>query len=247
VGTGDNGSNLDLQVQLYDQQKKLITAYNPEQTLSVSVDTSLKAGTYYMLVDATGNAYASDYGSLGAYSITAEQITLSVLPVKQFELKGLSENGYHKLSWNVDADEKVMRQVLEVSNNGKDFTILAGDMGLDAKTHSYHPENAGTLFYRVKAVFENNETYYSNIIALRSNGNMSRPQLITNLIRGNSLTTNSPSVYAYVINDLSGKVVSKGQITEGNYTINTNFLSAGTYMIRFTRGNDQYVEKFMKQ
>lgn len=247
VGAGDAGSNLDMQIKLYDQQQSLISAYSPEQTLSVSVDTSLKAGTYYMLVDATGNAYASNYGSLGSYSLTAEQITLSVLPVKQIEIKGLSENGYHKLNWKIEADKKIVEQVIEVSANGKDFTTLAGDIDVTTKIYSYHPENAGTLFYRIKARFENKEVFYSNIIALRSNGNASRPQLVTNLIRSNSLITNSPSSYTYAINDYSGKVIAKGQISEGSYTINTNYLSAGTYMIRFTKGNDQYVERFMKQ
>jgi hypothetical protein len=42
-------------------------------------------------------------------------------------------------------------------------------------------------------------------------------------------------------------MVAKGQITDGSSTINTNYLSSGTYMIRFVNGNNQYVEKFMKQ
>jgi hypothetical protein len=58
---------------------------------------------------------------------------------------------------------------------------------------------------------------------------------------------NSPDAYNYVVNDFNGRIVAKGQITDGSSTINTNYLSAGTYMIRFVKGSDQYVEKFMKQ
>jgi hypothetical protein len=57
----------------------------------------------------------------------------------------------------------------------------------------------------------------------------------------------SPERYDYSINDYSGRIVAKGQITDGSSTINTNYLSSGTYMIRFVKGNDQYVEKFLKQ
>ena len=247
VGAGDAGSNLDLQVQLYDQKKKLVATYSPEQTLSVSLDTNLNAGTYYVMVNGTGNVYASDYGSIGSYTVTAEQITMTVLPVAKMDAKGISENGFHKLSWTIESDQTINNLVVEVSTNGKDFTTLAGDIDLASKAYSYHPETVGTLFYRIKAGFENGEQLYSNTIALRSNGDASKPQLVTNLIRTNTLMTNSPAAYSFAINDFSGKVVARGQINAGSSTINTNYLPAGTYMIRFTKGNDQYVEKFMKQ
>lgn len=247
VGAGDAGSNLDLQVQLYDQKKKLVATYSPEQTLSVSLDTNLNAGTYYVMVNGTGNVYASDYGSIGSYTVTAEQITMTVLPVAKMDAKGISENGFHKLSWTIESDQTINNLVVEVSSNGKDFTTLAGDIDLASKAYSYHPETVGTLFYRIKAGFENGEQLYSNTIALRSNGDASKPQLVTNLIRTNTLMTNSPAAYSFAINDFSGKVVARGQINAGSSTININYLPAGTYMIRFTKGNDQYVEKFMKQ
>jgi hypothetical protein len=57
----------------------------------------------------------------------------------------------------------------------------------------------------------------------------------------------SPDSYNYVINDYNGRTVAKGQVTDGSSTINTNYLSSGAYMIRFVKGDDQYVEKFLKQ
>jgi hypothetical protein len=68
VGAGDAGSNLDLQVQLYDGGKKLVKTFNGVEELSVAVDTNLNAGSYYLLVDGVGNQYVSEYGSLGSYS-----------------------------------------------------------------------------------------------------------------------------------------------------------------------------------
>jgi hypothetical protein len=82
---------------------------------------------------------------------------------------------------------------------------------------------------------------------MRSEGVEGRPKLFSTLISSNALMVSSPDIYNYVINDYNGRIVAKGQITDGSSTINTNYLSPGTYMIRFINGNDQYVEKFMKQ
>ena len=245
VGAGASGSNLDLMVQLYDGSKNLINTYNPTQALSVSLDTTLNAGTYYMMVDATGNQYASDYGSLGSYSLIAEQIPVIILPVHKLAISGIAENGFHKLGWEIEADEKLASQVLEVSTNGKDFTSLTGT-DISSRSYDYHPEMVGAMYYRVHVIFENGKKHYSNIIALRSNGSAGKPKLVNNLIRNNTVTITSPSSYQYAINDFSGKIMAKGQIAEGNSTINTNHLSSGTYLIRFTNGSDQYVEKFLK-
>lgn len=246
VGTGDAGSNLDLQVQLYDASKTLVKTYNPQQTLSVSVDTNLNAGTYYLLVDGVGNQNLSEYGSLGSYSLLAEQAPLVTLPVHELSLKGKIENGHQKLSWNIVADETITNQSLEVSKNGKDFISLK-ELDALSRMYSYASDNAGVLFYRLNVTFDNNRQYYSNIIALRSNGVESRPKLFSTFITRNSLMVTSPESYDYVINDFNGRIIAKGQITDGSSSINTNYLSAGTYMIRFVRGTDQFVEKFMKQ
>jgi hypothetical protein len=166
--------------------------------------------------------------------------------VQELKLKGKSENGNQKLSWNIIADETVVAQSVEVSSNGKDFSPLA-NVDAAGRNYAYSPDNAGVIFYRLNVTFDNDRKYFSNIIALRSNGVEGRPKLFSTLITGNSLMVNSPDVYNYVVNDFNGRIVAKGQITDGSSTINTNYLSAGTYMIRFVKGSDQYVEKFMKQ
>jgi hypothetical protein len=57
----------------------------------------------------------------------------------------------------------------------------------------------------------------------------------------------APSSYSYVINDMSGSTIMQGQVTSGSSSIETNYLSSGTYVIRFANGSDQYVEKFVKR
>ncbi len=246
VGSGDLGSNVDLELSLYDGSKNLIKTLSSETTLSVSMDSTLNAGTYYILVDAVGNQYASDYGSLGSYTIDAEEMPLTVLPLRQLQLNGNTENGFHKLNWKIDADEKIISQAIQFSDNGKDFTNLA-IVDAAGRNYSHHSQNVGIAFYRIKVNFENNKEHYSNIIAMRSNGDATRPKLFANVITSNSLMVNAPAAYSYTINDFNGKTVSKGQIVSGSTSINTSYLSSGTYILRFANGDDQYVEKFVKQ
>lgn len=247
VGAGNAGSNVDLMVQLYDQAQKPIGTYSPEQTVSVAIDTTLNAGVYYVQLNGTGNQYVSSYGSIGSYTLLAEQIPAIVLNVHTLEIKGFSENGFHKLSWSVTADEKLISQVLEVSTDGKEFSPLNAALNADERSFKHHPDKAGIIFYRVLATFANNQQYYTNIIALRSNGGFGKPKLLTNIVRSNTLSVNSPSNFYYTVHDYSGRSLVKGQVKEGSTSINTNHLSAGTYMIRFTKGDDQYIEKFIKQ
>jgi len=246
AGASDLGSNVDIQLLIYDGSKKLIKTMSSESTLSVTMDTSLNSGTYYVLVDAVGNQYASDYGSLGSYSIEAEEIPLTTLPFRSLNLTATTSNGFNKLTWLVDADEKITQQIIEYSDNGRDFITLATVNG-SLRGYNHHADETGTIFYRVKLKFENAKEHYSNLIAMRSNGNSSRPKLFANVITSNKIMVTSPSVYNYVINDFNGRMIAQGKTATGSSTITTNFLVAGTYFIRFVKGNDQYVEKFVKQ
>jgi hypothetical protein len=58
---------------------------------------------------------------------------------------------------------------------------------------------------------------------------------------------NSPSAFAYTIIDYSGKAMNKGNLVQGMNTISTLNLGDGMYIIQFSNGQEQFVEKFMKQ
>lgn len=63
--------NLDIRLTLRNAGGKIIATADPA-TLSAAVDVSVAPGKYYLTVDGTGGALGadSDYGSLGAYSIS---------------------------------------------------------------------------------------------------------------------------------------------------------------------------------
>jgi hypothetical protein len=246
TGNGDAGSNLDVNVKLYDSKQRLLNTYNQPELLSASIDTVLNSGTYYVSVGGTSNAYTTNYASLGAYTLEGSYGTFTVLPLRQLELKGQTDGSTHKLNWIVDADEAIVSQVLEVSPDGRSFQTVAAPASTD-RNYSYTTTAASILQYRLKVTFSNGRTHYSNVIALRNSATMARPQLYSNLIRSGSIMLTSPSIYSYTITDYSGRTVGKGTTSKGASSIPVGGITNGSYLIVFTNGQEQYVEKFLKQ
>lgn len=245
VGTGNSGSNLDLQVTLFDGSRNLLKVYNPGTLLNSVIDSTLNAGTYYLLVEGKGNIYAPNYASLGSYSLTGTFTGGSTLPLRVLKLQGNVNGGTHNLSWIIDADEQVLTQVLEVSADGRNFSavINAGSAG---RNYSYKPLTSGNAIYRLSVTFDNGKHYYSNIVVLRNSGNNDIPKLLTNLIGAESIKVASPGNFEFAIVDMSGRPVRKGQLVNGINTISGENLSAGIYIIRYAKGNEQWVDKFIR-
>jgi hypothetical protein len=246
IGTGNTGSNLDMQVELIDANENTLGIYNPGLELGAFVDTLLPEGTYYLKVDGSGNMYATEYGSLGSYRMEGVLIDMSVLTVRKFTLKGLNVGKAHKLNWEIDADETVKKQVLEVSENGRYFSIITEPSSI-TREYSYIPSSNSTLQYRLKVLFENGKQLYSNNILVKSNGATVKPQLNSTLIHSSAIIVTSPSKFDYIIYDFSGRMLSRGIIKEGSTKINTGVANSGTYIIHFSNSENTYVEKFVKQ
>jgi hypothetical protein len=245
VGTGNSGSDLDLQVDVLDGSYASIGTYNPGNLLSSVIDTFVNAGTYYMRIDGKGNVFAPEYGSLGSYSLQATYTPAVILDIRRLELRGRLNGDMHTLSWLIEADEPIMKQVIEVSNNGINFTPL--DQPNNAlRNYSYHPLDNRPLLYRLHITLDNLKEYYSNVIAIRQ-GKALKPQLVGNTISGNSLTINSPANYHYQIIDQSGRMLSKGAVEKGYSSLGLESVSHGIYIIRFTDGEQQWSEKFIKR
>jgi len=245
VGTSNSGSNLDLQVELLDASQASLALYNPGTTLNSIVDTFINAGTYYLRIDGKGNTYAPEYGSLGSYSLQASYADASLLALRRLELKGQLDREIHSLNWLVEADEKMISQVLEVSADGRRFAPLSTP-GISDRNYKYHPLEAKPLQYRLHVTFENNKQYYSNVITIR-NGIIGKPQLVGNTISGNNLTVNSPGNYNYQLFDQSGRMMSRGTVSKGFSSISTGNIAQGIYIIRFSDQDEFWSEKFIKR
>ena len=245
VGSNNSGSDLDLEVEFLDGSYAVAGTYNPGNLLSSVVDTFLNAGTYYLRIDGKGNMYAPEYGSLGSYSLQAIYTDSELLPLRRFELRGRLDGDLHTLNWFIDADERVLTQVIEVSTDGIHFTSL-NEPNNALRTYSYRPADNRPLLYRMHVTFDNLKEYYSNVIAIRQSKS-AKPQLVGNTIGGNYVTVNSPGNYHYQVIDQSGRMISKGIVEKGYSRINAGKLITGIYIIRFTDGSEQWSEKFIKR
>lgn len=245
VGAGNSGSDLDLQVTLYNSAQTQLNVYNPGTLLSSVIDTNLNSGTYYLRIEGRGNIYAPNYASLGSYSLQGTYG--STLPVHKLELRGQRNGDIHQLNWTIVADEQIIKQVLEVSTDGRNFGPVTEPATAD-RTFAYNPNNSSTMQYRLSVLFDNGRQYYSNVVTLRSSNNP-RPRIISSLVNSSAVEVSSPgNNYEYALYDLNGKTLALGKLQTGSNNITaTGMAAGGMYIIRFTNGPEQWMEKFVKQ
>ena len=244
IGTGNTGSDLDMQVTLYNSAHNQLNVFNPGNLLNSVVDTILNAGTYFLKIEGRGNIYAPNYASLGSYSL-AGTYSAATLPLRRLELQGELNGDRHRLNWIIDADEQVIEQILEISHDGISFSPVTNPAVTD-RNFIYTPNISSAVQYRLKVTFDNGHTYYSNIVTLRNTGNDIRPKLLSNLVNS-SITVTSPGTYSYSIYDFNGKLTAKGQLSNGMNTIPASQMSGGMYLIHFYGNNGQWTDKFVRQ
>jgi len=246
VGTGNSGSDLDMQITLFNNSQTQINVYNPGALLSSVIDSVLNPGTYYLRVEGRGNLYAPSYASLGSYSIQGILGSGEPLPLHRLELNGSLNGNKHQLKWLIDADEQVTDLSVEISTDGRNFAPLY-QSGVDDRAFSYTPFASTTYQYRLNVTFDNGRQFYSNIVSLRGNANAPKPQLSGTVLYNNTITVSSPGNYQYSVHDMNGRIVSRGAIINGVNKITPVSLINGMYIIRFSKDDEQWVEKFVRQ
>lgn len=246
VGTGNAGSDLDMQVTLYNSNQDQISIYNPGALLNSVIDTLLNAGNYYLKIEGKGNVYAPNYASLGSYALQASFTEGIPLPLRQLTLQGQLNGDRHQFSWIVDADEAIVSQVLEVSTDGRHFAPVSQSSTTD-RNFSYKPFANGSLQYRLNVVFDNDRQYYSNVVRLPNTASTIGPKVISNLTESNTISVNSPGNYEYMLYNFNGKTLARGILTAGINTITANGMTNGMYMIRFSKDGQQWTEKIVRQ
>ncbi len=241
LGANNAGANLDVLVSLYNSSNVLLRTYDPIATMNVVIDTALGADTYYIVVDGTGNANASQYGSLGSYTITGSR---GVLAIHNVTLQGKINNKSHNLAWDIIADEPIVKQVLEASSNGKDFSPIMTDIS-GIKSFNYTPNVSGTLFYRLKITSTIGETSYSNIVALKASADeklFTVSTLVQQDIRVAALAN-----YNYNLYDANARLITTGKELKGINNINIEYLPKGMYILQMMNDNYKQTERIIKQ
>jgi len=81
IGANNNGANLDVRIILQNATGTTLATYDYADSLHARMDTTLNAGTYYVIIDGAGNINSTnDYGSLGAYTMDGYYSGTTVTP-----------------------------------------------------------------------------------------------------------------------------------------------------------------------
>jgi hypothetical protein len=242
VGANYIGANLDIKLQLYNVGGALINTYDPANTLSITIDTVLNSGTYYLKIDGSGNTNIGEYGSLGAYTLSG---TGAALPIHDVALTGNADNGKHNLAWNIIADESIKEITIETSADGLSYKSLTSVAGV-AKNFSYNPFQSNVVYYRLKVVSELNQIVYSNTIVLKAAGKSDNIFKVSTFINS-QITVHAALPYQYQLSDINGNVINKGNGAAGFNSINVGNQPKGVYIIRLFSNNVNQTERIIKQ
>lgn len=244
IAPNDEGSNLDVQVQLYNASGALLSTYNPSDRLSAVIDTTLTSGMYYVAISGASTPFASNYASLGAYSINGSVPVAGPVLVHLQTLKNTVPEKEVPLNWTVEADAAIENQVLERSDDGTMYYQVAS-LSPDVRTYAVHADKVAQ--YRLHVFVGYDRQYFSNSITIQKAVPVAKPQLQTNVIHSNTLQVTSPVSYTFVITDVAGQVLQRGEIKEGTTLVNTGVLRNGLYIIAFQNKAQRFTEKFVRQ
>jgi hypothetical protein len=243
---GAGGYNIDMKAELLSSNGTLIDTYDPSASVSAQIDTALTQGTYFVRVSNTSNAFVSNYGMLGNYTVSGTVISGTPLPVYSLNLNGKAINEKHELEWNIIADEPIEKIQVEVSTDGKNFSELQ-TIGGDMRKFVYQPSEKTTFFYRLHVITASQLKYYSNIVSIRQVNSNRKYNLLTNIISQNSVVVNSNGNYQWRLVDMNGRQLSSGRFNTGSNRIEPGFMSNGMYLLQVIDGSEITTEKIIKK
>ncbi len=241
IGANSSGANLDVRIEIYNSPTSLIRVYDPSTSMSVTIDTVLTAGTYFIKINGAGNENTSSYGSLGSYTLNGN---FGALPIRSVSLSGKSEKGNHNLSWNIIADEPIRTIEVQASTDGTAFSPITS-MGGTANQFSYQPSKNSTFYYRLKVTSVLDQTVYSNTIALKAAAGDNLFSVSTFV--QNEIVVNASENYQYLLTDINGRVISTGKGNKGVNRINVTNQSGGMYIIQLFNNDQRQTERIIKQ
>jgi hypothetical protein len=245
VGANDDGADLDVKITLLNAQKQTINIYDDKNLLDITIDTTLLAGKYYIVLDGTGNTFTSDYGSLGSYTVTGTYAPLSITPIRDIALNGKVDNSNHDLNWNIVSDEPIKSLELESSNDGSHFKSLAV-INSESKNYIYNPIISGDIFYRLKVTSVIDQTAYSNVIILKSLSKSEKIFTVSNVVH-DEIEVNAPANYQYMIADINGRIIAHGSNNAGIKRISINNHPNGMYVMQIISENQRITERIIRQ
>lgn len=244
VGAGNSGANIDIKISLIKSNGDTIKNYNPRNSLSASLDTNLRAGTYYLVIDGVANQNLPEQGSIGYYTLSGT--VDPILPIGKLTIKGILRNNMHSIGWSIDVDEPMKGTIIESSPNGVDFISLKM-VAPTITSYNYRPSGKGAIFYRIKMMaIRNDTTYYSNVISMDCPEMSDNVRLLGNMIT-NSAQVNINGNYAYQMMDETGRMLQNGKLVGGLNNIGVNTMKKGVLLLYIYNKKERQVFRLIKQ
>lgn len=243
VAANNEGADLDVKVTLMNADSQVLKVFDDSSSLSISIDTVLTEGDYYVAVEGAGNANATNYGSLGSYTISGLYMPLTVTPVNEVKLAGSSTNDLHKLTWSVSGKELLKNIVLESSFDGTIFKTLS-TFFTGSNAYEYRPFNKGNIYYRLRVNSQDGSYAYSNIIALKAE-EITDEFKISTIVHDN-ITVHASKNFSYQLLDASGRYVSKGNGAAGLNNIGISGRPNGIYFIQISTDESRSTERIIR-
>ncbi|MEN9571839.1 MAG: hypothetical protein RL172_3070 [Bacteroidota bacterium] len=238
----NEGGNLDIKLSLYDANQQLLYVSNPDNSMSAVIDTILQSGTYYVMVDGTGNTNTSDYGSLGSYSLKGLP---GVLRICDATLNGSVINNQHQLNWSLVCYESIGAITLEQSADGLQYkSIVTPTQGQNS--YSYSPYLRNDLYYRVKIASASGKIVYSNTVLLKGVSNGSTRFTVSTYTQG-SIRITAYENYSYQLVDLNGNRIAAAAGKAGIHQIDISNKPAGMYLLQLISNHNRQTEKIIKE
>ena len=245
VGPDNQGANLDIMLQLLNDQFEVIETYDPLDRLDAAIDTVLNAGKYYVLVKGAGNLYTTNYGSLGSYTLSGIFSSFIVLPVTKLELKGFGDQSKHHLVWDLLCDESIASQEVQVSQNTSSFNKLA-DLPAAARTFEYQPlHSGGNLYYRIKVTTQTGRISYSNIASIRDHSEGNKVSVRSTIVK-DKIEINAVTPFSYILTDMNGKILKKGNAPADLSVINISNSPNGIYIIQMNCNSQRLTQRIVR-
>jgi hypothetical protein len=258
VGANNNGANLDIKLVLQDSKGNTVGTYEFIDSLHAKIDTTLTAGTYYLIIDGTGNVNSkNDYGSLGAYTIdgkfTAIQTTVntgnsgtttggSVASAATAQISGAKTANGNRLIFNGIKNGEAIT-LMYAAEDGEFIDLAKPNPAQNSFLHQVNDSKSYT--YQLRIVEKTGYVKFSNQVKIMANASTSGFKVIKQAQQ--PVIVNATTAYDFQIVDNYGHVITTGKATAGTKTFDVRNYPAGIYNLRLMSADEQKVEKFMNK
>lgn len=246
--------------EVYSQQD---TDAGTDSLMPFSLDMSIEV--YYKgYTDSICLSYYDDAtGSSGTYTLSG--ISCRKYAFDPYVVKKINTNSIGdvvSLSWNAEPDNNASTYVLERSNNGVSFDVIARLTNKDTSGGvCYYADSSGgpitqLYYYRVKTIAIDNSTAYSPVVRVRRNVSNSpacfklNDIYFTDAIRAILIKDMPGSIKANLYN-YDGKLIQKWALADKlkSDTVlldNLSALNEGSYYLEFIHANKKYLQEVIK-